>query len=146
MFAVILLTMQAIYLTSIVQCYNEPMQTGRPSMRQRPPFGVRLHSLREQAGLSQQQMADKLSIPQRTYAYWEREPVALRAEQINSLAKVLNASPDFLLGFSEQKNRSPYPIGKARQVFEKVSKLPRKQQTKILEVVEAFVNQQAKAA
>ena len=135
--------MQAIYQTFLESDYDSCMQTGRPSKRQRPAFGSRLHMLREQAGLSQQQMADTLSIPQRTYAYWEREPVALRAEQITALANALKVSTDFLLGHEELRSRGSGPTGKMRQIFEAASRLSRNQQQHIVRVIEPFIREHA---
>jgi len=112
------------------------MQTGRPSKRPRPPFGARLHALREEAGLTQAQVAEKLGISQRAYAFWERETVALRAEQLATLAQVLGVTVDALVGRQAAKQRGAGPVGKARRVFEKVSKLPRHKQQRILGVVE----------
>ena len=65
------------------------MKTGRPSKHPRPVFGERLNALREAAGLSQAQVADKLGIAQRTYSHWERRAVALRHDQLEDLAKAL---------------------------------------------------------
>jgi len=137
--------MQAVCQTNAEITYDPGVQTGRPSKRQRPAFGTRLHMLREQAGLSQQQMADKLAVPQRTYAYWEREPVALRAEQITALADALGVSTDFLLGRKEPRSRGAGPAGKMRQLFEAASRLPRSQQQKVAAVLEPFVLQHATA-
>jgi DNA-binding XRE family transcriptional regulator len=78
--------------------YTPDVQTGRPTTRERTPFGQRLHTLREQAGLSQQQLAERLGLTQRAYAHWERNPVALRPEQLLSLAEALNVSVDDLVG------------------------------------------------
>src|SRR5208282_458742 len=114
--------MQAISVTSQVSVYAPAMQTGRPSKRERPPFGARLHALREAAGLSQQQLAEKLNITQAAYAWWERNPVALRAEQLQSLAAVLNVTVDEIMGASQTRKRGSGPVGKARQVFEEVSR------------------------
>jgi transcriptional regulator with XRE-family HTH domain len=58
----------------------------------------RLHTRREQAGLSQQQLAERLGLSQRAYAHWERNPVALRPDQLLILAEVLNVSVDDLVG------------------------------------------------
>jgi transcriptional regulator with XRE-family HTH domain len=135
--------MQAVYQTRSTPVYVWGMQTGRPSKRQRPAFGARLHQLRELAGLSQQQMAEKLAVPQRTYAYWEREPVALRAEQMTALADALGTSTDYLLGRQEPKARGTGPAGKMRQLFEAASRLPRSQQQKVAAVLEPFVLQHA---
>jgi transcriptional regulator with XRE-family HTH domain len=120
------------------------MKTGRPTTRKRPPFGQRLYQLREQAGLTQAQVAEPLGISARAYAFWEREPVALKPEQIGILAETLGVGVDEL--FSEgpaRPRRQGGPSGKARQLFERVSELPRSQQRHVLTVVEAFVEKQA---
>lgn len=119
------------------------MKTGRPAKRERTPFGQRLHTLREQAGLSQQQLADRLGLTQRAYAHWERNPVALRPDQLLSLAEALNVSVEDLVGSNGTKKRGTGPTGKMKQLFEAASQLPRSQQQKLAAVLEAFVNQHA---
>jgi transcriptional regulator with XRE-family HTH domain len=134
--------MQALFLTTP---YTQAMQTGRPSQRPRPPsFGDRLHALRESAGLSQQQLAEKVRTSQRTISYWERSPVALRPDQLLTLAQALNISVEELVGdtHGRTRQRGTGPAGKLKQVFDAASKLPRRQQQKIAEFVEAFVLQQ----
>ena len=117
------------------------MQTGRPAKYQRPPLGERIAAFRERAGLSQQQLAEKLTVNQQMVAYWERRSVTLRPEQLKALADALKTSVDELLGKAPPKARGAGPVGKVRQVFEIVSRLPRRQQQKIIEVVEALVAQ-----
>lgn len=112
---------------------------GRPTKRKRTAFGERLVAAREEAGVSQRELADKLGITQRALSWWEREPVALRPEQVAQVATVLGVSTDYLLGVDATKKRSGGPTGKARRVFEAVSKLPRHHQQKIVDVVETFV-------
>ncbi len=124
--------------------YNPAMQTGRPAKHSRPPFGERLHALREAAGLSQSAIADKLGIAQRTYSAWERRPVALRHDQLEALAEALGISLAELVGAATTKPRAAGPAGKLRQVFERASKLSRAQQAKVAEFVEAFVERQEK--
>ncbi len=121
------------------------MQTGRPSKKTRPPFGERLHALREQAGLSQQQLADRLGLTQRAYAYWERNPVALRPEQLGELARALGVTVEDMLGEPNGKKRGTGPAGKMRQLFEAASRLPRSQQQKVAAVLEPFILQHAEA-
>jgi transcriptional regulator with XRE-family HTH domain len=135
--------MQAFPLTDETAVYTPPMQTGRPAKTERTSFGQRLHTLREQAGLSQQQLADRIGLSQRAYAYWERHPVALRPDQLLSLAQALNVSVDDLVGTNGKKKRGAGPTGKMKQLFEAASRLPRSQQQKIAAVLEAFVNQHA---
>ena len=134
-----LLSMQALSLTQKDPAYTWPMATGRPSKKQRTPFGERLYALRQQAGLSQQQLADRLGISQRAYAHWERNPVALRPDQLLGVADALNVSVEELVGNSASKKRGTGPAGRMRQLFEAASKLPRSKQQKIAAVVEAFI-------
>jgi len=128
--------MQAICLTDSERVYAQGMQTGRPSNKKRPPFGERLHALREQAGLSQQQVAERLGLTQRAYAYWERNPVALRPEQLVKLAEILGVSVEELLNTQGGKSRRGGPTGKMRRIFDEVSTLPRSRQQRIVAVVE----------
>ena len=128
--------MQALSLISTKAPYILDMQTGRPSNRPRPPFGERLHQLREEAGLTQAQVAEKLSISHRAYAFWEREPTAIRAEQLSILAGLFSVSADLLIGRQTPKQRGPGPDGKMRLLFATASKLSRRQQQRICDVVE----------
>jgi transcriptional regulator with XRE-family HTH domain len=86
--------------------------------------------------MSQQQVADKLDMTQTAYAWWERNPVALRPEQLQSLAAALNVSVEELMGTAPNKRRGSGPVGKARRLFEEVSNLPRDRQQHVLRVVE----------
>jgi transcriptional regulator with XRE-family HTH domain len=133
--------MQAFPVSISDERYGGAMQTGRPSKEPRTEFGQRLHAAREALGLSQAQVAEQLGITQKAYAVWERYPVALRPEQIEKAAAVLKVSVEHLFGKTAAKPRGGGPVGKLHQVFEKASRLPRHQQNKVAEFVEAFVNQ-----
>ena len=87
-------------------------------------------------GLSQTQLTEKLGITQSTYAGWERRTTALRPDYIAKIASALNVSVDYLLGRENGGQRKGGPVGKARRVFEEVSKLPRHKQQRILGIVE----------
>ena len=122
------------------------MPSGRPSKRQRPPLGERIATLRESAGLSQQQLAEKLGVNQQMVAYWERRAATLRPDQLAALAEALQVSVEQLLGKAAPKARSSTgPVGKARRIFEEVSKLPRKQQERIVGVVEDLLAAQKRS-
>lgn len=137
--------MQAISVTFSDRTYDAAMQTGRPSKRKRPPLGERIAFLREQAGLSQQQLAAQLGVNQQMIAYWERRAATLRPDQLTALADALKTSVDQLLGKAAPKVRGNGPAGKMRQTFEAVSQLPRRQQQKIAEVISALVAQHRNA-
>ena len=138
--------MQAPFLTIPAPRYDGVVQTGRPSKEPRTPFGARLHAAREAAGLTQAQVADKMGVTQTAYGVWERYPVALRPDQIEQLARLVNVTVEYLFGRDSVKARGKGPVGKLRQVFEKASQLPRHQQNKDAEFVEAFVERQSKPA
>jgi transcriptional regulator with XRE-family HTH domain len=125
--------------------YDGWMQTGRPSKEPRTPFGARLHAAREAAGLSQAQVAEELGVTQTAYGVWERYPVALRPDQIEQVAGLLNVTVEYLFGRGQGRTRGRGPEGRLRQVFEKASQLSRHQQNKVAEFVEAFVERQSKA-
>ncbi len=135
--------MQAISLTHLAGGYDGAMKTGRPSTRPRTIFGERLLAAREVLGVSQAFVAEKLGISQASYGAWERDPVALRPDQIEKLTDILNISADALFAKEATKRQSNGPTGKARRLFEQVSKLPRVQQQHVLTVVESFVAQHA---
>jgi transcriptional regulator with XRE-family HTH domain len=113
---------------------------GRPSKRPRTAFGERLFAARTAAGLSQVEVAQKLGITQTAYALWERRPTALRPDQIENVANILKISVQDLFTSKRIKKERAGPVGRARRVFERVSKLPRSQQQHILKVVEGFVD------
>ena len=123
--------------------YIFDMKTGRPGKQERTPFGERVAQARELAGLTQRQVADKLGTTQRVIAYWEREPVALRAEQLAALAEALGVPADYLLGRQIKDRTPPGPSGKLRQAFEKAHQLLRHEQNKIVKLVEACADRYA---
>jgi transcriptional regulator with XRE-family HTH domain len=127
--------MQAVsYILTSAQ-YDWAMTQGRPASDKRPLLGENIAQARLQAGLTQQQLADKLGTTQRVITYWEREAVGLRADQLAKLAEALGVSADYFLG-RDSKKRGNGPIGKARLIFEQVSQLPRDRQQRILSTVE----------
>jgi transcriptional regulator with XRE-family HTH domain len=132
--------MQALSINQFPVAYDPDMQQrGRPTERPRTDFGQRVFAARQALGLSQAEVAAKIGITQAGYAAWERDPVALRPEQIRLLVGVLNVSFEQLLGVEGKPVRQGGPTGKARRLFEQVSKLPRSQQQHVLTVLEAFV-------
>ncbi len=118
------------------------MSGGRPTQDPRTAFGQRVRAAREAVGFSQAYVAEQLGITQSSYAHWERHRVALRADQIEQLAKILKVSTDYLFGHIPPKMRQTRPSGRSGLIFEAVAQLPRRQQQKILEVVSALVAQQ----
>ena len=135
--------MQHKSITFISTVYHDSMMnTGRPTRSKRTDFAERLCRLREATGLSQREVARRLGIAQSSYANWERFNVALKPEQLLSLAKVLGVDVADLLKDTGTKRRGG-PTGKMRQLFEVASHLPRSQQQKIVDILQPFVVQHA---
>jgi transcriptional regulator with XRE-family HTH domain len=135
--------MQALSGISKTGVYDAVMPGGRPHTREATEFGQRLAEARKRAGLTQQQLADKLGTNQKLITYWERESVGLKADQLAALADALSTTVDELLGRNGNAKRAAGPVGKVRQVFERVSALPRRQQERIMGVVEDLLTAQS---
>lgn len=113
----------------------------RTAISPRSEVGERLASLRQAKGFTQKQLAEKIGVSQQDIAYWERQAAAPRGDVLPKLAVVLEVSVDELLGVRPMRNQREGPKGRLHQIFEAASHLPRRQQQKIAEVVEALVAQ-----
>jgi transcriptional regulator with XRE-family HTH domain len=105
--------------------------------------GKRLRALREAAGLSQRELAQRLEVHHSNIGFWESGSVPPRSEVLPTMADIFGVRVEELLGHEAKRRPVAAPSGRARLAFEKVSKLPKRQQQKILEVVEALVAQHA---
>lgn len=135
--------MQALSRNSKTDVYNPPMPGGRPRTKPASDFGRRLTEARQQAGLTQQQVAERLGVTQKLITYWERESVGLKAEQLSAMAQALGTTLDFLIGQEAAPKRRGGPQGRTKQVFDQVSSLPRDQQSRVLDMIETIVAGQA---
>jgi transcriptional regulator with XRE-family HTH domain len=117
---------------------------------ERPPLARRLVELRQALGLSQAQLAEKIGVNASNIAFWELKGTAPRGEVLPALAQALRVSVDELLGVKLPKPKRAVAKGRLQLMFESASKLPRRQQEKILDILEPFVRQhdtgQSKAA
>jgi len=138
--------MQAHSVIISEMVYAGGMTAGRPSKFERSGFGERLFRARQQTGLSQIQVAERLKVTQQTYAGWERRTTALKPEYISQLADIMHVSPDYLLGRNAPPQRGTGPAGKMRTLFEAASCLPRNQQQKVIALLDAFVAQHTQRA
>ena len=100
--------------------------------------GSRLRALREASGLTLRELARQIGEQPSNLNYWETKGVLPRSDVLVPIAAALGVTVEELLG-QEKPRRAAAPGGKMRQVFAQVQKLPRRQQDKIVEVVEALV-------
>ncbi|MDE5742504.1 MAG: helix-turn-helix domain-containing protein [Oscillospiraceae bacterium] len=67
----------------------------------------RIRNLREDADLTQQQVADKLFINRRTYSSYENGIRGIPSEVLGNIADIFNTSVDYLMSRTDTKK--PYP-------------------------------------
>ena len=65
----------------------------------------RLRDLREDADLTQAQLGEKLNLPQRTYAYYEKGERTIPPELLIKLALFYDVSTDYLLEVTDNPQR-----------------------------------------
>lgn len=67
-------------------------------------FGMKLKQARQQAGLSQEQLAEKISVSRSAIAKWETDKGMPDIDNLKSIAHFLNVSLDYLLDEGENLN------------------------------------------
>ncbi len=69
-------------------------------------LGEKIREARKQAGLTQGQLAEKISVSRPAVAKWETDKGLPDIENLRALAKLLNVSVDYLLDDQEEKSLS----------------------------------------
>ena len=106
----------------------------------------RLRTLREAAGLTVRELARQIDEQHTNVLYWETSGNLPRSNVLVPMAKALGVTVEELLGQPRSK-KVLAPGGRLGRVVETISRLPRRQQDKIVDVIETFVaGQQSKAA
>jgi len=118
----------------------------RTCKKDRPPLARHFTELRQVAGLTQMQLADKVGVHHSSIAFWELSGTPPRGEVLPKLAEALGVSVDTILGVAPPKPKRQAAKGHLQRVFEDAAKLPRRQQEKVAEFVEAFVKHHAVAS
>lgn len=105
-------------------------------MKEQSKVGKRLAEARRKAGVTQVQLAKHLGVSQQLITFWEREANAPRIEMIPKITEYIHVSADELLGIQIDSKKGPE--SKLEKRFKKVSKLPRKQQERVISVIDAL--------
>jgi transcriptional regulator with XRE-family HTH domain len=108
-------------------------------------YTSRLRGLREAAGLSVRELARQIGEQHTNVLYWESSGKPPRSDVLAPMAQALGVTIEDILGLPKPR-RVLAPGGKVRQLFEEVSRLPRRQQDKIVSLLEPFVVQQRQDA
>ena len=121
-----------------------PRKSKKP-VGQRPAQGRHLTALRKAAALTQTELATIIGVPQANIAFWERSDKPPRSDVLQPLAEALGVTVEVLLHpethQSSPRGRQPRPKGQVAALFEAVSKLPRRQQRRIVDVLQALLAQ-----
>lgn len=69
-------------------------------------FGQRLKDLRNDAGLTQKELGEKLKLSKSNISKYESDDVEPNIQTINDIAGMFDVSADFLLGLSDVKRQA----------------------------------------
>lgn len=103
-------------------------------------LGSRVAQLRQQAGLSQQAVADQIGVAQQTLAHYEVGRLRMPVSLLPKLAQIFGVPGDELLGLnSGTGKRGPTP--KLQQQIERLHRLPKAKQKLVMEMLEGVLMQ-----
>jgi transcriptional regulator with XRE-family HTH domain len=109
-------------------------------------FGRRLTAIRQERGLTQTQLAERIDASQRVISYYETVADSAPGSIIVQLAQALEVSADELLGLRPPKKvRSVPEDPKTKRLwkkFQQVQKLPEKDQRAVIRLVNSLVEGQ----
>jgi transcriptional regulator with XRE-family HTH domain len=100
----------------------------------------RIQSLRKLAGLTQVELADKISVSKSQFIRYESKNVQPPANIINKLADALGTSVDFLIsGDKTEKAKASLKNSELIQRFKEVDSLPEDEQGVLIKIISAYV-------
>ena len=103
-------------------------------------LGARIAELRQRAGMTQTELADKVGSKQQAWATYENATRRLPSSLLVPLTRELGVSLEELLGV-EPPTRVPGPVSKLQQLFDSVRALPATDQKFFMEMIERFLEQ-----
>lgn len=119
--------------------------------------GEKIKFLRLQANLTLEQVAEKVGVGKSTVRKWETGLIAnMKRDKIGALAKALNTTPAFLMGWEDENNKSPpeekektldinvEDLSPAKLLIQAVQDLPDEQAASLLQLLEAFLANDSK--
>jgi len=100
-----------------------------------------LKDLRDSSGLALREVARQLEVGHTKLHHWEKTGKITEPEAIVSLAAIYHVSIEEILGQAKAKPEVA-PNSKLARLFGEISKLPRKRQQRIVDVVEDMLTAQ----
>ena len=100
----------------------------------------RIKTLRQDRGLTLEQVADVVGVGKSTVRKWETGMIAnMRRDKIASLAKALSTTPEYLMGWTKEKISPAEPklSREEEEVLELFKQIPEDQQPVVLAMIRA---------
>jgi transcriptional regulator with XRE-family HTH domain len=104
-------------------------------------LGSRVAQLRQQAGLSQQAVADQIGVAQQTLAHYEVGRLRMPVSLLPKLAQLFGVPGDELLGLNSTGAGKRGPTPKLQQQIERLHRLPKAKQKLVMEMLEGVLMQ-----
>lgn len=124
-------------------CYDAAiMQRGRKPKTEAPAFARRLVALRQEKGLTQYDLAEKLGISRNRLVYYERRCANPSMEFVQQLATALNITVETLLDKEKlgAVETEKHPSPRVKKLTDRLTRLPRNKQGVVLEMLESFLD------
>ena len=100
----------------------------------------RIKALRQEKGLTLEQVADVVGVGKSTVRKWETGMIAnMKRDKIADLAKALGTTPEYLMGWDEQKSSPSEPAltEGEKLLLDLFNRVPEDQQQLVLQMIRA---------
>jgi len=101
--------------------------------------GRRVAQLRQDAGLTQQAVAEELGIAQQTLAHYEVGRLRLPVSLVPKLAQLFGVPTDELLGVPGARTAKRGPPSQIQRQIERLQRLPKAKQKLVLEMLDGVL-------
>lgn len=100
----------------------------------------KIKALRQEKGLTLEQVADVVGVGKSTVRKWETGMIAnMKRDKIASLAKALGTTPEYLMGWDKKKDSPSEPVltEGEKVLLELFNRVPEDQQQLVLQMIRA---------
>ncbi len=105
----------------------------------------RIKNLRQEKGLTLEQVADVVGVGKSTVRKWETGMIAnMKRDKIASLAKALGTTPEYLMGWEEKESSPSEPqLTEGEKILlDLFRRVPEDQQARVLKMIQAALGNQ----
>lgn len=100
----------------------------------------RIKLLREKAGFTQVELAERIGVSKSQYIRYETSDVQPPADKLNKLSESLDTTVDFLInGSKNEKAKSTLKNSELLHLFSEMDNLPEQEQSVMIRVIAAFI-------